>query len=83
MKVCRILYPLTDHTRGMGMLMSRYDTEPTVIDTITCEAVACFAAATTTVVIPVGDCGNISVNLCDSCAKQKFEHKAKETCIDR
>jgi hypothetical protein len=42
-----------------------------------CEAIECFADATTEIVLQVGTKGRILVNLCKDCAKNKFGHTPK------
>jgi hypothetical protein len=43
-----------------------------------CEAVNCFAYATTKLVLHVGNKGTIAVNVCEDCAKIRFGYTTKE-----
>ena len=43
-----------------------------------CEAVNCFAYATTNLFLHVGNKGRISINICNDCAKNRFGYIIKE-----
>jgi hypothetical protein len=58
--------------------MSQESIDPVVINSNVCEAIGCFAKATVSIKVKVGERGKISLSLCNKCVS-KFEDAGSKT----